>query len=232
MQQQFLLVIYLTMVTSVAGSKVEPRWKVVQNDTRYNSTEHPVSVSTYNMTRVMCGIYCFHRADCVSFNHNPGTDTCDILNTAYYRPEDPGLIEESGWVYYNFIQPKPPKDASHFCPNGSAYVQYEQPVYLKYDYSLDGYTCTNHPSVTALDVNGQNCRFTVMYDVDYPMATSPNYDGVAGPYYDAFKHCLNNSCAAMTCSPDQCWLKTDNHELTSASLQPVGNITYWYTVCN
>ncbi|XP_064120854.1 uncharacterized protein LOC135225480 [Macrobrachium nipponense] len=232
MLQVLYLVIYLTTspVINIFGSQIEARWAVKYLDYRYNHSQY--FVGTFNMTRIMCGVMCFHRADCVSFNHNKGTDECDVLNTAYYAAiNDTGLIAAPGWDYFNFLQPRP-QNTTNYCPGGSVYLQYEQPAFSKYDPSLEGFACTNHSAIMAQAVSGKNCRLTLKYDVDYQNGTSPGYDGVVAPYYDALKQCLSNSCAGMTCTSGQCWLKTENHVLTGKTLFPSNNTLYWYAVCS
>ncbi|XP_066937099.1 uncharacterized protein [Macrobrachium rosenbergii] len=227
-----LLALFLAsgFLLSIRGEITEAIWKLREKDHRY-TLQGSVLVSL-KISRVACGMLCHTRQDCISFNHNKVSMECEILNTAFHKPSDTTLIAAPGWNYYNFLPPRPPKNASDYCPNGGIYVQYEQPVYKRYDFSLDGFACSPHPWVQARHDEGKTCKMVIMYDTDYQGEDSA-YSNHPGTYYEALQQCMNYNCIGMICRKyiDTCWLKL-NSQFTS-STQPIYSVDllYWYTTC-
>ncbi|XP_064120849.1 uncharacterized protein LOC135225473 [Macrobrachium nipponense] len=214
----------------IHGEITGAMWKVKMKDYRYTL---PGSVLvSLKISRVACGMLCHTRQDCISFNHNKASTECEILNTAFHKPSDTTLIAAPGWNYYNFLPPRPPKNASGYCPSGGIYVQYEQPVYKRYDFSIDGFACSPHQWVKDRHNEGKTCKMVIMYDTDFPGQDSA-YINQPGTYYYALRQCMTYNCIGMICLKysDKCWLKL-NSQLTSGSITKDSvDLLYWYTFC-
>ncbi|XP_068229167.1 uncharacterized protein [Palaemon carinicauda] len=232
MKSSRLLSILLTsgFLFSIQGTINEAMWKVKETGKRY--TLPGSGIVSMIVSRIICGSTCLLRQDCISFNHNEATWQCELLNTAYHKPSDQTLVTASGWNYYNFLPPRPPKNASDYCANGGTYVQYEQPVYLRYNYALDGYTCSPHSWVKAQADAGKTCKMVIMYDTDF-IGQDSAFTNRPVTYYEAAKLCMTYNCIGMICRKHTatCWLKINTQFTSSTMTSAATDLNFWYTVC-
>ncbi|XP_066959219.1 uncharacterized protein [Macrobrachium rosenbergii] len=125
-----------------------------------------------------------------------------------------------------------PKNASDYCPSGGIYVQYEQPVYKKYNFSIDGFACSPHQWVKDRHNEGKTCKMVIMYETDY-MGGDSDYSNHPGTYYEALRQCMNYNCIGMICRKynDICWLKLSSQFTSTRRPSDSANLLYWYTLC-
>ncbi|KAK7074521.1 hypothetical protein SK128_024273 [Halocaridina rubra] len=158
------------------------------------------TLASVDISRTLCGSLCYQTAACTSFNYNVNDHKCELLNTASYKDPDPSLVSDASWHYYMFVPPNLNFDKNVLCPDGSVLLKYDQPLYDRYNPSLDGYTCTmNSWALDEYSAGRKDCRLVIQYDVDFP-GYDTSYSNEPGTYYNALKQCHTNNCIGMICT--------------------------------
>ncbi|XP_042231763.1 uncharacterized protein LOC121872773 [Homarus americanus] len=221
------------MLKVESGSSIDPDDPSVGGPGQRYVKEGSLMVSVVSASTT-CGIRCTENVHCISFNHNGVTQKYELLNTVPYLAGDHlYLANETDWSLFSVYVSEKVFNATALCPVGSVLLSYEQPAYLKQDYDLPAYACTNHTYVlNQVALGHTDCRMVIKYDTNFLGYNHPHFPHNTMGFVDTMAHCYDYGCVGVVCVVrGNCWIQYESFLTSNTEPTHVVDILYWYAVC-